>query len=249
MQTRDRRTHLIFKSIWVRNSRPNLSVINTIDGVSLYSEDVGEIHSSSTNWAPSSNSLSMVVSNDEQGSHNIGLCATWTILSPTMHVEKFCKATSLCWCPVLFRTTFPGSNLNLQDFRSRDALLDQTRYALEFLGDNEIPFESMSSAAMGAGVKNQQSSNSHHVQKSRDWHSYCKRRKEILGCLIQPPHERGLALGIGRCDETGPGRLSETVAWEGWFRLGHRAKESIIILGWKFVRMVYTFLFASLSRL
>lgn len=45
-----------------------------------------------------------------------------------------------------FGTSFTESDLTLQDFRSRDAHWDQSRYTLEFFAANKIPFATMASA-------------------------------------------------------------------------------------------------------
>lgn len=129
---------------------PKLIVLNSLDGVSVRSADVTTIHTTTTNWVDDSKvSHPLVVSNDEQGSSNTG------VLPDAEDLEHNSVRQNVLWGNLMgggagvqyyFGTSYPESDLTLQDFRSRDALWDQSRYAIEFFGANNIPFESMSNA-------------------------------------------------------------------------------------------------------
>jgi Domain of unknown function (DUF5060) len=131
---------------------PELLKIATLDGVSLHSEDVSVISANTASWVAQSvaGGHALAVSSDEQGTHETGV-------KPDMDdPEHNSVRQDILWGNLMgggygaqyyFGTSYLDSDLTLQDFRSRDTLWDQSRYALEFFGTNKVPFQTMSSCA------------------------------------------------------------------------------------------------------
>jgi Domain of unknown function (DUF5060) len=122
--------------------------IPTLNGVSLITPDVSAINSHTAAWL-TAKPAGLAVSSDEQGSAATGVSPDF--VDPTHDTVR----KDVLWGNLLaggtgvqyyFGTSLAESDLTLQDFRSRDALWDQSKYALDFFKNNQIPVTTMSSA-------------------------------------------------------------------------------------------------------
>jgi hypothetical protein len=111
------------------------------------------VHTETKQWVAQSaaNGKKWVVANDEQGGPDIGVPDDAYTGSPSIHDIR--KQT--LWGNIMaggagveyyFGYQRPQSDLNCEDFRSRDMSWDYVRYALEFFKQYTVPFSQMSIA-------------------------------------------------------------------------------------------------------
>ena len=125
-----------------------LNAIPTLDGVSLITPTVANVNADTAAWIGSSTD-GLAVSCDEQGSVVFGVRPD----SPDPTQRDIIRKDVL-WGNLMaggtgvqyyFGISRVESDLTLQDFRSRDVLWSQSKYALDFFKVNEIPIEQMKS--------------------------------------------------------------------------------------------------------
>jgi Domain of unknown function (DUF5060)/Putative collagen-binding domain of a collagenase len=125
----------------------DLVSIPTIDGVSLVTIDTSLINADTAAWLKSSDD-GFVVSSDEQGMASTGVVPDF--IDPTQKVAR----SDILWGNLMaggtgvqyyFGTSYTDSDLTLQDFRSRDTLWTQSKYAIDFFKVNKIPIQLMDS--------------------------------------------------------------------------------------------------------
>jgi Domain of unknown function (DUF5060) len=122
--------------------------IATLDGVSLITADMSAINANTATWL-TAKPAGLTVSSDEQGSAATGVAPDFvdpthdTVRKDVLWGNLMAGGTGVQY---YFGTSLAESDLTLQDFRSRDALWDQSKYALDFFKNNQIPVATMSSA-------------------------------------------------------------------------------------------------------
>jgi Putative collagen-binding domain of a collagenase len=125
--------------------------LNTFDGASLQISRPFRVFNETLQWVQNSanSGHKWVVANDEQGPPFEGV--TPDDIDPTHDdVRK-----DVLWGNVMaggagveyyYGYDYPNGDRTLQDFRTRSNLFDQSRYALEFFQNHNIPFWDMSNA-------------------------------------------------------------------------------------------------------
>jgi hypothetical protein len=122
--------------------------IPTLDGVSFITPDMSKINAHTATWLKAE-PAGFAVSSDEQGAAATGVAPD--AIDPTHDTVR----KEVLWGNLMaggtgvqyyFGTSFAESDLTLQDFRSRDSLWDQSKYALDFFKSNNVPVQTMSSA-------------------------------------------------------------------------------------------------------
>ena len=132
-----------------QSSTPNadLIAIPTLDGVSLITPTVANVNADTAAWISGSTD-GLVVSCDEQGTVATGVAPDFqdpthdTIRKDVLWGNLMAGGTGVQY---YFGTSVAESDLTLQDFRSRDTLWGQSKYALDFFKTNKIPIEEMES--------------------------------------------------------------------------------------------------------
>ena len=125
----------------------DLIAIPTLDGVSLITPTVANVNADTAAWISGSTD-GIAVSCDEQGTVATGVAPDFqdpthdTIRKDVLWGNLMAGGTGTQY---YFGTSIAESDLTLQDFRSRDALWDQSKYALDFFKVNKIPIEKMGS--------------------------------------------------------------------------------------------------------
>jgi Domain of unknown function (DUF5060) len=122
--------------------------IPTVNGVSLITPDMSAINSDTAAWLKAG-AGGLAVSSDEQGSAATGVAPDFvdkshdTVRKDVLWGNLMAGGTGVQY---YFGTSLAESDLTLEDFRSRDALWDQSKYALDFFKNNKIPVQNMASA-------------------------------------------------------------------------------------------------------
>ena len=126
--------------------RPLLGDASDLDGLSIQTM-FDNVHAATTKWvqASAASSRTWVVSNDEQGRHTVGVKPD----GPDSNRDDIRKLT--LWGNLMaggagveyyFGYEFPHTDLNCEDWRSRDLVWDDVRHALTFFYDH-LPFWEM----------------------------------------------------------------------------------------------------------
>ena len=123
--------------------------LNTFDGASLQIDDPPKVFNETLDWVTQSADAGRkwVVANDEQGYFKIGVKPDNN--DPTHDPIRI----DVLWGNIMaggagveyyYGSRFPNNDLHCEDFRTRSNMFDQSRYALEFFSNNNIPFWDMS---------------------------------------------------------------------------------------------------------